>query len=113
MGSRVGRDREREAFDRQLGERDPLKTLLSDLRARNPGGVEGDVDAPCLLDHRRQMLFDSLLVEGVDLRGFGQASFGGNKVWWQGGKVVRIKDYAHVDYLLRYAHTEADEATNG
>jgi hypothetical protein len=65
------------------------------------------------VDHRRQMLFDSLLVEGVDLRGFGQASFGGNKLWWQGGKVVRIKDYAHVDYLLRYAHTEADEATNG
>lgn len=35
------------------------------------------------------------------------------RLWWQGGRVVRIKDYAHVDYLLRYAHTEADEATNG
>jgi RNA polymerase sigma-70 factor (ECF subfamily) len=35
------------------------------------------------------------------------------RLWWQGGKVVRIKDYAHVDYLLRYAHTEADEATSG
>jgi len=34
------------------------------------------------------------------------------RLWWQGGKVVRIKDYAHVDYLLRYAHTEADEATS-
>jgi len=33
------------------------------------------------------------------------------KLWWQGGKVVRIKDYSHVEYLLRYAHTEADDAT--
>jgi len=34
------------------------------------------------------------------------------KVWWQGGKVVRIKDYSHVDYLLRHAHTEEDDSTS-
>ncbi len=33
------------------------------------------------------------------------------RLWGQRGKVVRIKDYAHVHYLLRDAHTEADEAT--
>jgi len=33
------------------------------------------------------------------------------KLWWQGDKVVRIKDYSHVDYLLRYAHTEAEDTT--
>src|SRR5258708_614362 len=37
----------------------------------------------------------------------------GIKLWWQGGKVVRIKDYAHVDYLLRDAHTEADSRGRG
>lgn len=25
------------------------------------------------------------------------------KLWWQDGEVVRIRDYIHVDYLLRYA----------
>jgi RNA polymerase sigma-70 factor, ECF subfamily len=30
------------------------------------------------------------------------------RLWWQGDKVVRIKDYLHVDYLLRDAATEAD-----
>ena len=34
------------------------------------------------------------------------------KLWWQGGKVVRIKDYVHVDYLLRHAHTEEDDSTS-
>jgi RNA polymerase sigma-70 factor (ECF subfamily) len=34
------------------------------------------------------------------------------KLWWQGGKVVRIKDYSHVDYLLRHAHTEEDHSTS-
>ena len=28
------------------------------------------------------------------------------KLWWRGGKVVRIRDYVHVDYLLRHSHTE-------
>ena len=28
------------------------------------------------------------------------------KLWWRGGKVVRIRDYVHVDYLLRQSHTE-------
>jgi len=32
------------------------------------------------------------------------------RLWWQDGKVVRIKDYAHVDYILRDATTEVDEA---
>jgi RNA polymerase sigma-70 factor (ECF subfamily) len=31
------------------------------------------------------------------------------RLWWQDGKVVRIKDYAHVDYLLRDAQTEAEQ----
>jgi RNA polymerase sigma-70 factor (ECF subfamily) len=31
------------------------------------------------------------------------------RLWWQDGKVARIKDYAHVDYLLRDAHTEAEQ----
>jgi RNA polymerase sigma-70 factor, ECF subfamily len=30
------------------------------------------------------------------------------RLWWQDGKVVRIKDYTHVDYLLRDAHTEEE-----
>src|SRR5262249_17552538 len=34
----------------------------------------------------------------------------GIRLWWQDGKVVRIKDYAHVDYILRDATTEVDEA---
>ena len=34
------------------------------------------------------------------------------RLWWQGGTVVRIKDYAHVDYLLRDAHTEANETAS-
>jgi len=32
------------------------------------------------------------------------------RLWWQDGNVVRIKDYAHVDYILRDATTEVDEA---
>ena len=28
------------------------------------------------------------------------------RLWWRDGKVVRIKDYAHVDYLLRDAQTD-------
>ncbi len=28
------------------------------------------------------------------------------KLWWRDGKVVRVRDYAHVEYLLRYSHTE-------
>jgi RNA polymerase sigma-70 factor (ECF subfamily) len=28
------------------------------------------------------------------------------RLWWQGGQVVRIRDYVHVDYLLRDARTE-------
>jgi RNA polymerase sigma-70 factor, ECF subfamily len=34
------------------------------------------------------------------------------RLWWQSGKVVRIKDYLHVDYLLRDAATDADEMAN-
>jgi len=34
------------------------------------------------------------------------------RLWWQGGKVARIKDYVHVDYLLRDAHTEEDETAS-
>ena len=30
------------------------------------------------------------------------------RLWWRGGKVVRIRDYVHVDYLLKHAHTEMD-----
>ncbi|MGH7655638.1 MAG: sigma-70 family RNA polymerase sigma factor [Gemmatimonadaceae bacterium] len=25
------------------------------------------------------------------------------RLWWEGGKVVRIRDYVHVEYLMRYA----------
>jgi RNA polymerase sigma-70 factor (ECF subfamily) len=32
------------------------------------------------------------------------------RLWWRDGKVVRIRDYAHVDYLLRHAHTESEAA---
>ena len=32
------------------------------------------------------------------------------RLWWQDGKVARIKDYLHVDYLLRDAATEVDGA---
>lgn len=28
------------------------------------------------------------------------------RVWWESGQVVRIRDYIHVEYLLRYARTE-------
>lgn len=28
------------------------------------------------------------------------------KLWWRDRKVVRVRDYVHVDYLLRYSHTE-------
>jgi len=31
------------------------------------------------------------------------------RLWWRDGKVVRIKDYVHVDYLLRDAQTEAEQ----
>lgn len=30
------------------------------------------------------------------------------KLWWRDGKVVRIRDYVHVDYLLRHARTEVE-----
>jgi RNA polymerase sigma-70 factor (ECF subfamily) len=30
------------------------------------------------------------------------------RLWWQDGKVVRIRDYAHVDYLLMEARTETE-----
>jgi RNA polymerase sigma-70 factor (ECF subfamily) len=30
------------------------------------------------------------------------------RLWWQDGKVVRIRDYAHVDYLLLEAETETE-----
>jgi RNA polymerase sigma-70 factor, ECF subfamily len=30
------------------------------------------------------------------------------RLWWQDGKVMRIRDYVHVDYLLREATTEAE-----
>ena len=29
------------------------------------------------------------------------------KLWWRDGKVARIRDYIHVDYLLQYSRTEA------
>ena len=32
------------------------------------------------------------------------------RLWWREGKVVRIRDYAHVDYLLQHAHTESEAA---
>ena len=32
------------------------------------------------------------------------------RLWWQRGKVVRIRDYARVDYVLQDAATELDEA---
>jgi RNA polymerase sigma-70 factor, ECF subfamily len=35
------------------------------------------------------------------------------RLWWQGGKVARIKDYLHVDYLLRDAATKVDETGTG
>jgi hypothetical protein len=28
------------------------------------------------------------------------------KLWWRDGKVARIRDYVHVDYLLRHARTD-------
>lgn len=31
------------------------------------------------------------------------------RLWWRDGKVARIRDYVHVDYLLRHCRTEADE----
>jgi RNA polymerase sigma-70 factor, ECF subfamily len=30
------------------------------------------------------------------------------KLWWRDGKVVRVRDYVHVDYLLRYSRTEVE-----
>lgn len=30
------------------------------------------------------------------------------RLWWRDDKVIRIKDYVHVDYLLREAQTEAE-----
>jgi RNA polymerase sigma-70 factor (ECF subfamily) len=30
------------------------------------------------------------------------------RLWWRDGKVVRIRDYVHVDYLLKHSHTEAE-----
>jgi RNA polymerase sigma-70 factor (ECF subfamily) len=30
------------------------------------------------------------------------------RLWWQDGKVVRIRDYAHVDYLLLESQTETE-----
>jgi len=30
------------------------------------------------------------------------------RVWWRDNKVVRIRDYIHVDYLLRHVRTEVD-----
>lgn len=35
------------------------------------------------------------------------------RLWWQNGKVVRIKDYTHVDYLLREADTEEERGATG
>jgi len=32
------------------------------------------------------------------------------RLWWRNGKVIRIRDYFHVDYLLSHSRTEADEA---
>jgi RNA polymerase sigma-70 factor (ECF subfamily) len=32
------------------------------------------------------------------------------RLWWRDGKVIRIRDYFHVDYLLSHSRTEADEA---
>jgi len=31
------------------------------------------------------------------------------RLWWREGKVVRIRDYVHMEYLLRYSRTEAPE----
>jgi RNA polymerase sigma-70 factor (ECF subfamily) len=28
------------------------------------------------------------------------------KLWWEHGRVVRIRDYVHIDYLLSHARTE-------
>ena len=31
------------------------------------------------------------------------------RLWWRDGKVIRIRDCFHVDYLLSHSRTEADE----
>jgi RNA polymerase sigma-70 factor, ECF subfamily len=30
------------------------------------------------------------------------------RLWWRDGKVIRIRDYVHVDYLLEDSHTEVE-----
>jgi len=30
------------------------------------------------------------------------------KLWWRDGKVARIRDYVHVEYLLRHSRTEVE-----
>ena len=31
------------------------------------------------------------------------------KLWWRDGKVARIRDYAHVEYLLSHSRTEVEK----
>jgi hypothetical protein len=70
----VGRDRQGELLDIQLGQRD-----TQNLRVRDADRVERDIDATRLIDHGLEMLVQGLLVESVDL-GRLSGSAGGSEV---------------------------------
>ena len=69
--TRVGCDGQREFLDVELDERN-----ADDLSIREADGVERDVDAAGLVDHRAQMLVDRPFVERVDLRCVGGTARG-------------------------------------
>ena len=86
MRTRVCRDRQAAKLSAvELDKRHALDALL-----RNADGVEGDVDASGLRDHRAEMFFDRLLVQRIDTGGLGAAA-GGDDVARDGidrGKVA-------------------------
>ena len=58
-------------LDIQVDQRD-----TQDLRIRDADRVEGDVDAPRVVDHELEMPFHGLFVESIDLRRLGGSAAG-------------------------------------
>jgi len=64
MGTQVACKRCGETVDRQLLYRYTLRAGLRDRR----DGIEGDVEAPLVLENGRKVIFNFALIEGVDFR---------------------------------------------
>lgn len=90
--------------------------IAADARLEIVGVTEGASPSTYFTNYERQPYewhFELDLVDGVPMVvvwrrvGDGWRPATVVRLWWQGGRVIRIRDYAHVDYLLKHSSTIA------